>query len=745
MSDQQLHARDKVIEQMSRQGLVEENVTKGILENISQRQQAYDFNEGSQIESAHDREQNKSYYQYQQQNSAEAAAAPLSAEQGSPQAVPASKPPDLIMNPAELPENVISDLAGNEQEEFSSLLNRVSSAGDKSSDGSKRSSDNLPDTVDELLEHKIRRMKYERKKQTFYFSGSENRIKGGDINEDDEKDRAGDEEKKPDISKLKFNEKKQKDNRLKFDDDKEDDADEYRAGRKRNDRKESERNDSFSKKGVYYAAGSFKRKTLKEAEEEMDPEAEDLLQFSQKGMRTAFYFYNRGRLNTLGSREDIQRETGGDEGRLKEYKAQDKKQSTTDEMSSSRRSYEKSIKGKLQEGSRYLKESEKRADIKKTYQKKINRNRAIAAAQDTMRKQEFLVKAKEGVKRTAAAAKSGIAVTCGVLLAVLFLFIAIFLVIFLIVYSGKTGLSAYYSGLYQSTYSDISDCEAYFRELETELEEKISKIEEDNTYAGCDEYIYNLGSVGHNAVELMSYLATKYQDFTLEMCRDELESLFEEMYTLSIEIKEEPREREVKDADGNTVYDENGNPVKETFTARICYITLEVKEWDEIMQGRLSGGEQERYKVYKLSQGGQQIYANPLKMNWKDKISSRFGERIHPITKERSFHSGIDIAVPEGTPLYSATDGTVTESRYSETAGNCIIVEMESGYRIKYMHLNSRDVSVGDQVSKGMLIGATGNTGRSTGPHLHVEVRTPDNTAVDPTFIIANGITGEGD
>lgn len=78
-------------------------------------------------------------------------------------------------------------------------------------------------------------------------------------------------------------------------------------------------------------------------------------------------------------------------------------------------------------------------------------------------------------------------------------------------------------------------------------------------------------------------------------------------------------------------------------------------------------------------------------------------------------------------------------ARYSDTAGNFIEVLTDSGYMVRYLHLDSIGVSAGDTVEKGALIGATGNTGRSTGPHLHLEVRTPEGKAIDPTFIVANG------
>lgn len=676
---ERFHAKEKIVEQMSRQGLVEENVTQGSVENVSRQHQRYNYGENNPVEAAYDSIQEKSYYQ--QQISTD----PIVPVENRQIPVTDMDIPEMTSG-VEIAEDVVTD----EISEFSTFLNRISDLTDSATDSRKQSTGKTADTVDDLVERKIQRMKHERKKR---------KTQTPDVDEADD-DFASDKDSNDKNSDTSYSskrlkgggdstdkkEKPEKRTRLKFEDDK------------------------FSE-SAHYAARKLKRQAADEIEEDMDPEAKDMMHNSRKLINASSYAYNRGHLRS----------------------------------SEQHSNHESNRSGKLKDGSRYFKEAEQQRDtkekIKKSYQKKINRNRAVAEAQNIRNKQEFIVKTKEGVRRIAAAVKSiAGAVAGGSATVIILLFGGVFLIIFLLAYATGSGGGAYYSGLYESTYNDFSDIEAYFRELETDLEEQIANIEDSDEYSGCDEYIYELGDMGHNAVELMSYIATKYQNFTLEMCKSELKSLFEEKYLLIVEIKEEPRERYAQDAEGNILYDAAGNPVKETFTAKICYITLEVREWDDIMANRLTEEERERYDVYKLSQGGQQVYANPLPLDWKNKISSRFGERIHPITKERTMHNGIDIAVAENTPLYSSTDGVVTISKYSESAGNYIVVTMETGYSIKYMHLNSRDVSVGERVTKGMLIGATGNTGRSTGPHLHVEVRTEDNVPIDPTFIISNGV-----
>ena len=108
-----------------------------------------------------------------------------------------------------------------------------------------------------------------------------------------------------------------------------------------------------------------------------------------------------------------------------------------------------------------------------------------------------------------------------------------------------------------------------------------------------------------------------------------------------------------------------------------------------------------------------------------ERISSRFGYRVDPITKKRgSFHKGIDIAAKTGTPVYAAEKGIIEKTGfYRNGYGNLIIVKHEQDLATYYAHLSEILVRSGQSVNKGTLIGRVGSTGRSTGPHLHFEVR----------------------
>jgi murein DD-endopeptidase MepM/ murein hydrolase activator NlpD len=111
----------------------------------------------------------------------------------------------------------------------------------------------------------------------------------------------------------------------------------------------------------------------------------------------------------------------------------------------------------------------------------------------------------------------------------------------------------------------------------------------------------------------------------------------------------------------------------------------------------------------------------PSKSNSPYSIRSDFGERAHPITGRRSWHEGVDIPVKEGTDIVAVEGGKVTSARNSTSYGNVIEIDHGNGRTTKYAHLKSMQVAVGDMVAKGQKIGLSGNTGQSTGAHLHFE------------------------
>jgi len=113
------------------------------------------------------------------------------------------------------------------------------------------------------------------------------------------------------------------------------------------------------------------------------------------------------------------------------------------------------------------------------------------------------------------------------------------------------------------------------------------------------------------------------------------------------------------------------------------------------------------------------------------KLTSGFGMRKHPITGRRRGHKGIDLAAPTGTPIYAAADGLISRSSWFSTYGLYVSIEHGGELQTRYAHMSRLNVAKGQRVKKGEIIGFVGSTGRSTGPHLHYEVRVRG-TAVNP-------------
>jgi len=118
------------------------------------------------------------------------------------------------------------------------------------------------------------------------------------------------------------------------------------------------------------------------------------------------------------------------------------------------------------------------------------------------------------------------------------------------------------------------------------------------------------------------------------------------------------------------------------------------------------------------------------------RISSPFGKRQHPISGQGDFHNGIDIAAPLGTEIKAIESGVIEKCEYNQYSGNFVVIRHNDSTTSSYAHMATADVSVGQEVSKGDIIGIVGSTGSSTGPHLHMEIRI-DKNAVNPMEYLA--------
>lgn len=126
----------------------------------------------------------------------------------------------------------------------------------------------------------------------------------------------------------------------------------------------------------------------------------------------------------------------------------------------------------------------------------------------------------------------------------------------------------------------------------------------------------------------------------------------------------------------------------------------------------------------------------PLANINKARLSARYGEMIHPFSNKKVFHEGVDFAVPEGTPVFASADGEVAVAEEDKNRGLHVSLQHKNDYETWYSHLSSISVEAGENVKTGQKIGEVGNTGLSTGPHLHYAI-IHDGEPVDPMDVPA--------
>lgn len=125
-------------------------------------------------------------------------------------------------------------------------------------------------------------------------------------------------------------------------------------------------------------------------------------------------------------------------------------------------------------------------------------------------------------------------------------------------------------------------------------------------------------------------------------------------------------------------------------------------------------------------------------------VVSGYGLRRHPVLGVRKMHHGIDVLVDTGSPVVASGDGVIRKTEFSASYGNYVMIEHPaSGYTTLYAHLSEIDSRwrPGRSIKRGELVGYSGSTGRSTGPHVHYEVRKSDNQTLNPIYFFAPSMT----
>lgn len=171
----------------------------------------------------------------------------------------------------------------------------------------------------------------------------------------------------------------------------------------------------------------------------------------------------------------------------------------------------------------------------------------------------------------------------------------------------------------------------------------------------------------------------------------------------------------------------DGESIEVTTTEEVtvCSVTLRQKSFAQITADHLTDEQYEQYQVYMESRGNRPFLATPVPYDWTASVAGLYGDRCSGT--EISMHDGLDLAMPAGTEIYAAMDGTV-----SEVSGTGVTIQNDRGYKVRYDHCGSVSVSAGQAVGKGDTIGQVGSS------VLHLELR-HDGTDYNPYFYFETG------
>ncbi len=281
-----------------------------------------------------------------------------------------------------------------------------------------------------------------------------------------------------------------------------------------------------------------------------------------------------------------------------------------------------------------------------------------------------------------------------------------------------------------STFSIMIILSSYFVVKNVYLESLNSyydayNIELENGIVFRDDKIQKLYSLRSEYEDEMSYLKTSINSSALyfEEKLSELHSLESEVNSLLVMINDRgetalsiPTSRSI---DRSTLLSINNQTLSEPNVIDEAKILTTDDEISSIIQEQMT---EYRTLIEDVSSQLDFLECYPDFSPVSGYVSSNFGYRRDPFTGLTSFHRGIDIASPKGTEFYAAASGIVTYSGYNGNYGNMIVISHGYDYETVYAHNTKNLVKVGDQVTKGDLIGYIGSTGRSTGPHVHFEV-----------------------
>lgn len=280
----------------------------------------------------------------------------------------------------------------------------------------------------------------------------------------------------------------------------------------------------------------------------------------------------------------------------------------------------------------------------------------------------------------------------------------------------------------------LSDTYLYITKLDAELENQILQQETISHNPPVQQYRYFQNgkeipkeqiSVYTNAAALLAYLDSKYEEYTFFEVQGELDSIHSALHHFTPVYWTEEIIHEIPTFDPNTgeiIFIPQKEWIQRLDLHLISYSWQEY--YSQHQDSLLTPEQQQQYQtlqeigIYTFSQELSSPFPNT---DWSKGVSSRWGWRIHPISKTLEQHLGLDIAMPANTQIHACHGGTAVTATDPNGWGNYVKVIQPNGDYTLYGHMSSFSVQNGQSVSAGDGIGFVGSTGASTGNHLHLE------------------------
>ncbi|NLD49104.1 MAG: M23 family metallopeptidase [Clostridiaceae bacterium] len=318
-----------------------------------------------------------------------------------------------------------------------------------------------------------------------------------------------------------------------------------------------------------------------------------------------------------------------------------------------------------------------------------------------------------------------------VVLKAIAIIIAVVLVILLLV-AGVSAVAALFSSFtYQARDGELTDVYAYVTELDIDMAVDIRNTRNKPEWNYIDDFQITQDVPKTNPVPIISYLTVKYHDFKLGDVKAEIERIHKELNHVNY--------RTWQTTSTSTTTNKDGSTSTSTTTTDHLEVSLTTRSFEDYVKDHkdelfATTDEFQEYKTYS-DIGGTTLRAELAKPFLKDKVSvsSRFGWRIDPVYDDKRFHDGIDIPMPSGTEINATMDGTVSTG-IDDVAGNYVVITSDKR-KTTYCHCDTVLVTDGQVVKQGDVIAKVGNTGKSTGSHLHLSFE-KDGKKLNPRFYI---------